>query len=133
MKGARIRIGIEARDRGVVTSRHPAVAAVEFPAKFSDIEAPGEPAAHRLVDTGQGGHLVGKPRRRLLVGLPLDQVGQEFALRIFFDVRKTGARDRSLASVLGLARYRGHRRQAGDILQQARAGIVAEVEFKFLA
>ncbi len=61
MTEARIRIGIEARHRGVVASGHPAVAAVELPAEFADVEAPGEPAAHRLIDAGQCRHLVGEP------------------------------------------------------------------------
>src|SRR5215213_6697523 len=41
-KGARIRIGIEARHRGVVASRHTAIAAVELPAKLADLETPGQ-------------------------------------------------------------------------------------------
>ena len=69
MREARIRIGIEAHHRGVVASGHLAVAAVEFAAKFADVEAPGQPAADRLIDPGQRRHLVGEPRGGLGVGL----------------------------------------------------------------
>ena len=40
-------------------------------------------------------HLVGKPRRRLGVGLPLDEIGEKFAARIAFDVGEIGARHRA--------------------------------------
>src|SRR4051794_30360738 len=40
-KGAGIRIGIEASDRGVITSGHPAVAAVELAAKLANGKPPG--------------------------------------------------------------------------------------------
>jgi hypothetical protein len=123
-KVTRIRVGIEAGDRGVVTSRHAAIAAVEFPAEFADLETPSQPAAHRLIDAGQRGHLVGEPRRRLLVGLPLDEVGHKLALRVALDVGEIGARHRSL----GFARHRRHARQRVHVLQNARAGKVAIIE-----
>ena len=51
---AGIRIGIEARDRSIVTSGHPAAAAIELPAEFADFETPGKPAAHGLLLQGSG-------------------------------------------------------------------------------
>jgi len=125
--GARIRIGIEAGDRGIVAAGHPAVAAVEFAAKLADAEAPGQPAAHRLVDPGQGSHSVGEPRRSLGVGRSLDQIAQEFASRISFDIGEVGVRHPTLAG-LGFSRHRRHRGQAPDILQQAGAGEFTVVE-----
>ena len=121
---ARIRIGIEAGDRRVVAPRHAAVAAVELAAKFADIETSRQPAADGLIDAGQRGHLVGKPCRRLLVGLPLDEIGDELALRVALDVGEIGACHRPL----GFARHRRHARQRVHVLQEARAGEVAEIE-----
>ncbi len=106
MKEARIRIGIEARDRGVVAAGHLAVLAIELAAEFDRAETARKPAAHRLIDPGQGRDLVGEPRRRLGIGQALDQIAQEFALRVAFDIGHVCARDRAL----GLARYRSHGR-----------------------
>src|SRR3954466_741040 len=123
-RAARIRIGIEAAYRAIVAPRHLAVLAVEFAAEFADVEAAGKPAAHRLVDAGELGDLVGKTIGRLLVRLALDEVGQEFAARVSLDVGEIGALDRAFR----LARHRDIARQRRDILQEAGAGELAEVQ-----
>src|SRR6185437_14646762 len=129
---ARIRERIDAEHRGIVASGHLAVAAIELAAEFGDVEASAEPAADRLIYSGQGGHLVGEAIGRLAIHLALHQVGEEFTARVFFDVGEIGARQLALALSFalsfGLARDRGVARKAVHILQDRGAGIFAEVE-----
>ena len=76
-----------------------------------------------MVDARQCRHLVRKSGRGLGVGQPLHEVGQEIAPCITLNVGHVGVRDRALL----FARDCCHGRQRSQILQHARAGVLAVV------